>query len=43
MRLKALLAAIACAAIAMGFALPTPPSGDTMSRSQIDTINVGRG
>ncbi|MEO8114701.1 MAG: hypothetical protein ABI655_09985 [Phenylobacterium sp.] len=43
MRLKALLAAIACAAVAMGFALPAPHSGDNMTRSQIETISLGRG
>jgi hypothetical protein len=43
MALKALLAVVAAAAIAVGFALPVPPTSQAATQSQVETLSLGRG
>jgi len=43
MALKALLAAVAAAAVAVGFLLPGPHGSLASPKSQIDQIELGRG
>ena len=43
MALKALLAAMLVAAVAVGFVLPMPPGRHAAPKSQIEQIEVGRG
>jgi hypothetical protein len=42
MALRVLVAAIAAAAVAVGFILPGPHHGNTRAKSQIEQIELGR-
>lgn len=43
MTLKAILAAVAAAAIGVGFLLPAPHDGQPAPKSQIEQLEIGRG